>query len=150
MTNLVIDPLKVSLVRGSDEVLNTGPFAEVALGGQYFRLNKTSSKFEKGNATTVTELGRVGGIVLNSVPTVNLTGSIVLVGSNAIVDLGDALDALDYDDPVYVSDTDGGLADSPGTEEKIIGRVVPGYNSTTPDKLLQLIDDPIAVVVEGP
>jgi hypothetical protein len=144
MTDLTIDATKVRLVRHGNNDLETGPVGETGTAGEYYRLNTTTGKLENGNATTPTELGRIAGILLDSVPTANLTGTIVLAGSGAIIDLGDALDALAFNAPVYVSDTDGKIADSAGTEEKIIGRVVPGWNATTADKLLQLIDDPIA------
>lgn len=145
MTALTIDPTKVRLVRHGNNDLVTAPVGETGTAGEYYRLNTTTGKLENGNATTPTELGRVAGILLDSVPTANLTGTIVLAGSGAILDLGDALNGLAFNAPVYVSDTDAGLADAAGTEEKIIGRVIPGFNtsSSTPDKLLMLIDDPI-------
>lgn len=146
MTDLTIDATRVRIVRHGNNDLYTGPVGETGTAGEYYRLNTTTGKLENGNATTPTELGRVAGILVDSVPTANLTGTILLAGSGAIIDLGDALDGLAFDAPVYVSDSDGKIADSAGTEEKIIGRVVPGYNTsgTTPDKLLALIDDPIA------
>lgn len=138
MTNLVVTVCR--LVRGSDEVLETAPVGEAGTAGMYYRLNTTTAKLEKGNATTTGELGNVAGLLLDTEPTVNLTGSIVKLDSHAIVDLGDALDALAFNAPVYVSDTDATIADSAGTVSRIIGRVVPGFghSGTTPDKLLEL------------
>ena len=146
MTDLTIDATKVRIVRHGNNDLYTAPVGETGTAGEYYRLNTTTAKLENGNATTPTELGRVAGILVDSVPTANLTGTIVLAGSGAILDLGNALDGLAFNAPIYVSDTDGKIADSAGTEEKIIGRVVPGFNTSgsTPDKLLALIDDPIA------
>jgi hypothetical protein len=43
-----------------------------------------------------------------------------------------------FDAPVYLSDTDATLADTAGTVSTVIGRVVPGWNATTADKLLLL------------
>lgn len=138
MANLTVDATKVRLVRGSDEVLVTGPMAEAGTAGQYFRLNTTSGKLEKGNGTTAGEVGTVGGVLIDSVATINLPGTIALRGSKAILDMGEALAALAFDASVFLSDTDATLADSAGTVSTVIGKVVPGWNATTADKLLML------------
>jgi len=138
MANLTIDATKVRLVRGSDEVLLTAPMGEAGTAGQYFRLNTTTGKLEKGNGTTTGEVGNIGGILLDSVPTVGMTGTIALRGSKAIVDLGDSVSGIAFDGPVYLSDTDATLADSAGTVPTVIGRIVPGWNATSADKLVLL------------
>ena len=50
------------------------------------------------------------------------------------------LDALNYDAPVYLSDTAGAIADAAGTTSVLIGRVLPVHgherNTGTPSKLL--------------
>lgn len=139
MANLTVDATLIRLVRGSDEVLLTAPMGEAGTAGQYFRLNTTTGKLEKGNGSTTTEVGTVGGVLLDSVATVNLTGTIAIRGSKAILDMGEALASLAFDAPVYLSDTDATLADSAGTVSTVIGRVVPGWNATTADKLLMLV-----------
>lgn len=138
MANLTVSTCR--LVRGSDEVLLTAPVAEAGTSGQYYRLNTTTGKLEKGNATSAAELGNIAGPLVDAVPTVGLPGTIVLADSNALVDLGDALDALAFDAPVFVSDTDATLADSAGTVSRKMGDVVPafGNSSGTADKLLML------------
>lgn len=136
MANLTITTAR--LVRGSDEVLITGPAGEVATPGQYFRLNTTTGKLEKGNGTTAGEVGAIGGVILSAVATVNLTATIAKRKSGAIIDLGEALAALAFDAPVYIGDTDATLSDTAGTVSTVIGRVVPGWNATTADKLLLL------------
>lgn len=138
MGNLTVDASKVRLVRGSDEVLVTGPMGEAATGGQYVRLATATGKIEKGNGTSTTELGTVAGILIDSVATVNLTGSFVKLKSGAIMDLGEALAALAFDAPVYIGDTDGTLSDTAGTASRVVGRVYPGWNATVADKLLML------------
>jgi hypothetical protein len=126
-------------VRGSDEVLHTGPVGEVGTAGEYYRLNTTTGKLENGNATTAGEVGAgTSGILLTSVATANLTGSIALLKSGAIVDLGEALAGLAFGASVFISDTDATLADSTGTVSVVVGHVTPGWNSTTADKLLIL------------
>lgn len=138
MANLTISTCRI--VRASDKDLVTAPVAEAGTPGQYFRLNTTTGKLEKGNATTAAELGNIAGPLVDAQPTVGLPGTIVLADSNAIVDLGDALDALAFDAPVFVSDTDATLADSAGTVSRKMGDIVPAFGnaSGTSDKLLML------------
>jgi tetrahydromethanopterin S-methyltransferase subunit E len=51
--------------------------------------------------------------------------------------VGEALDSLAYGAVVYLSNTDGTLADTAGTVSKKIGVVVPALATvSTPDKLL--------------
>lgn len=139
MANLTIDATKVRLVRADAEDLLTAPVGEAGMAGQYYRLNTTTGKLEKGNGSSAAELGNVAGILIESVPTVNLTGTIALLDSNAILDLGEALAALAFNAPVYVSDTDATLADTAGTVSRVAGRVVPGWASGgTADKLFAL------------
>lgn len=129
---------KCHLVKGDEDAVLTKPVGETGTQGQYYRLNTSSGKLEKGNGSSTTELGNVAGLLLDDVATANLTGSIVLLDSNAIVDLGEALAGLNFNVPIYVSDTDATLATSAGTSSRIVGRVVPGFSNTTPDKLLML------------
>jgi hypothetical protein len=54
---------------------------------------------------------------------------------------GYVLDALNYDAPLYASDTDGRLGDVAGTSPQICGRVIPGNAvsvGVAPDKLLHV------------
>lgn len=141
MANLTLDASKVRLVRGSDEVLLTAPMLEAGTAGQYFRLATATSKLEKGNATSAGEVGTVGGILLDSVPTIGQTGTIVLRGSKAIVDLGEAVAGIAWDGSVFLSDTDATLADSAGTVSTVIAKVVPGWNnpSGVADKLVMMV-----------
>lgn len=138
MANLTITTCR--LVRGSDEVLLTAPVLEVGTQGQYFRLATATGKLEKGNATTAGELGNVAGVLVDDVTPIGMTGTIVLADSNALIDLGDALDALAFDAPVFISDTDATLADSAGTVSRKFGDVVPGFGngSGVADKLLMV------------
>lgn len=136
MANLTITAADVHLVRLNGPAdLVTGPATEAITAGQYVRLNVTTGHTELGNATSATE-ARDGGIALNG----GAAGTTITFAKAGTIDLGDALDALTYDDDVFLSDTDGTLADAAGTTSKIIGRVVPGFGTVTPDKLLQLTD----------
>lgn len=112
----------------------TGPAAEVITAGQFVRFNVTTGQIELGNATTAAE-GRRGGIAIDGAAAVGQTITVVTKG---IVDLGNALGSLTYDDDVYLSNTDGVLGDAAGSVTYIVGVVVPGYASLTPDKLLMV------------
>lgn len=134
--NLSITAANVAAVSkpgdGFDEQ-HTGPAAEAIEAGQYVRFNVSSGKVELGNATTAAE-ARKGGIAINNAG----AGLAVTFVRKGIIDVGNALSALTYDDDVYLSDTDGTLADTHGTETLIVGTVVPGWGHTTADKLLRV------------
>lgn len=105
------------------------------VSGNYARLVPASGKAALGNATTAPELGNMGGMVVGADA---LTGRSVHVVLDGVIDVGDALDALDFDDLVYVSNTDGAFADAAGTVSQVVGVVVPGWAfGSTADKLLR-------------
>lgn len=54
------------------------------------------------------------------------------------VNLGAAMDALDYGDPVYLSDTAGKIASSAGSVTKLIGRVIGAQGGEAMERLLHL------------
>jgi hypothetical protein len=67
--------------------------------------------------------------------------AISVAGANAIVDLGDALSAVAYGAPVYLSDTGtntGVMGDAAGTATRIVGWCIPAFGNTTADKLLRV------------
>jgi hypothetical protein len=112
----------------------TGPAAESVSAGQVVRLDTSTGKLTLANASSASEAGQQRGILLRSADP-NETATAVEEG---LVDVGDALSSLAYDAPVYLSDTDGTLADAAGTVTVLAGRVVPifGNGTSTPDKLL--------------
>lgn len=112
----------------------TGPAGEPFALGEAVRLDTSTGEITPANGSTAAE-ARVLGIVVKEATAANDTVTVAVKG---YVDLGDALDALTYDDDVFLSNTDGTLADTAGTVSTIVGTVVPGYGATTPDKLLRL------------
>lgn len=111
----------------------TGPAAEAITAGNYVRFSVTTGKIEKGNGTTAAE-ARKGGLALNTAA----AGETVTAVRKGLVDLGNALGDLTYDDDVFLSDTDATLADTAGTVSLIVGVTVPAWGATTADKLLRL------------
>lgn len=130
MTNLTITASAVAIVKDIESL--TLPVDEAVTAGQAGRLATATGKLTKSNGTTAAEARAVGVFVRSS----RFVGEAVTLVKRGVLDLGSALDGLDFDDPVYLSDTDGTLADSAGTVTIKIGRVVPGFGNTTADKLL--------------
>jgi len=131
MATLSVTAADVALVQVIEKF--TGPAAEAIAVGQYVRLDTSTGKIALGNGTSAAE-ARKGGIAITSAP----AGMTVTAVRKGIVDFGDALGDLTYDDDVFLSDTDGVLADTAGTTSLIVGTVVPGWGATMADKLLRV------------
>lgn len=117
------------------EQLPAGPTDEALSAGEAIKINTSTGKYTPANGTDAAE-ARAIGLALT---TATYAGQAITVIKKGIVDVGDALDGLNYDQAVYLSDTDGTLADAAGTVSVVVGRVVPGWGATTADKLL-LVD----------
>jgi len=111
----------------------SGPAAESITAGQVVRRDTSNGKVTPSNATTSAE-ARSAGIALQSAA----AGESLEVIRKGLVDLGNILGDLDYDADVYLSDTDGRLADAAGSVEKIVGTVEPVFAHTTADKVLRV------------
>lgn len=113
----------------------TGPAVEAITEGKRCRFDASTGKIALGNGTTADEV-KAGGIAVNAAA----AGQAVTIINQGIVDVGDALDALDYGADIYVSDTDGTFSTAVGdsTVDVIVGQVIPGWDNTTADKLLWL------------
>jgi hypothetical protein len=130
-TNRAIDVVK----KPAHNDQATYPAAEAITAGAGIRLDTTTGRWTNGNGTTAPE-ARVTHIATRTV-----SGGEALTGVRRCTIDGLVLDALAYDAPVYVSDTDGRLADATGTVTALVGRVVPGFAvtlGTAADKLLDV------------
>ena len=132
MADLTITADNVRVVKRADEHQHTAPAVEAIVAGQYIRWS-TAGKFELGNATAAGEVG--DGFIAErdaavGEPCTGLKGPTLL-------DVGDALSGLAYGASVYLSDTDGTLADAAGTVSTVVGKVVPGWAGSA-KKLLRL------------
>jgi hypothetical protein len=114
--------------------------------GQVFRIDATTGKATKANATNATEAGQASLGVYNSglylaIDQARQAGNAVTGVKKGLID-GFELSALGYGAQVYLSNTDGSLADVTGTittNTPLVGRVVPAPLTGTPtvqDKLL--------------
>lgn len=117
--------------------------AEAITIGQAVRLDTTTGKATKANASGAAEADFFG-IAMRSVQ----AGEAVTVLHRGILD-GFDLSGMDYSESVFLSNTDGALADAAGSETFIVGRVIPAMATTLGtayDKLL-LIDPPVSATV---
>lgn len=129
MTDLVIS--SVSIVRWTDKF--TAPSQEAFAVGEAMRLH-TDGRVTPANGTTAGE-ANFQGIATEEA---DREGQGITVVREGIVDVGDALDAMAFGDPIYLSDTDGTFATTAGTVSTICGRVIPGWGSLTSDKLFHV------------
>lgn len=125
---------KVSIVESVMQM--TLPAAEAITAGAPVRLDTSTGRFTNANGTTAAE-ARIYGIAARTV----VAGAPVTAIRKGVMD-GFALSGLAYDAAVYLSDTDGTLADAAGTVSLAVGRVIPGASNNIGvglDKLL-LVD----------
>lgn len=102
----------------------TLPAAEAITAGMAVRLDTSSGKFTKANGSAAGE-ARIWGIATKTVA----SGMPVTAIRKGVMDGWD-LSGLNYDAAVYLSDTDGRLADANGTVNVAVGRVIPGTSTT--------------------
>lgn len=142
MTDLVITSCRIVQAQDKD----TLPFAEALEPGQAVRLDDSTGKLTKANGTTADEAQMVG--VLATEGGAGVRGTFVRQG---LLDVGNALSALDYGATIFLSDTDGALADAAGTIEVPVAVVWPAFGTSgVADKLLK-VDVPLVAppAVEG-
>ena len=113
---------------------STGPAGEAIVAGQLVHFGTATGKYLLANGTGATTVAGPLGIALNG-GTTNITISVLHKG---LLDVGEALAALDYSDPVYAANTAGVLGDAAGSVSTVVGRVVPGWGAITADKLLRI------------
>lgn len=99
----------------------TLPAAETIAPGSPVRLDTTTGKFTNANATLAAE-ARIYGIATGTHSIV--AGMPVTAVRRGVLDGYTFTQA--YDAAIYLSDTDGTLADAAGTVSTVVGRVVPG------------------------
>lgn len=106
--------------------------------GTYLRVDPTTAKAMLGNAQTADEVGTLRGIALSNQKHV---GDSVTLLRHGLCDWGDALDGMDVGAPIFVSNTDGTLADAAGTvTTAIVGYVWPVWEHDRVVKKLAYIN----------
>lgn len=136
MTAITLEYFKV--VEKWDEITVKSGETVSSRAGKYLRVDGTSGKAMLGNATSATEVGTLRGIAETNE---RYLGDSVTLLRYGLVDFGNGLDAMDYGAPIYLSDTDGTLADSAGTTATaIVGYVWPVHEADGTVKKLAMID----------
>ena len=144
MADLTITAAEVAPVRVLEQ--STGPAHEAIDAGEAVYLVAATGKYALADENAAWPADRLNGIAISSANQANITITVVKKG---IIDLGDALDAMDYGDPVYLSATAGKLSDVSVGDGRIVGQVVPGWGATTADKLLSVDLSVAAIVMES-
>lgn len=133
MADLTITSTDVAAVKVIEQ--DTAPSHEAIDAGEALYYVAATGKVGLADGNGAAPLNDPKGIAIK---TANAAGITVTFVKKGVIDLGDALAGLNFDDPVYLSHTPGALADAdPGTTI-IVGRVVPGWGYTTADKLLRI------------
>jgi hypothetical protein len=92
-----------------------------------------TGKAGKADANGAAPLNEVEGVAIKTAANANDTITFVIEGW---LDVGDALDAMDYGAPVFLSNTAGLMADADPGAGIQIGEVWPAWGHTTADKIL--------------
>lgn len=125
---------RVEIVQSIEQL--TAPCAESITPGAPVRFDTTAGTFTNSNGTTTGEAD-VYGIATGD--KIKAAGETITAVAKGILD-GFVL-AGNFSSKVYLSDTDGRLADAAGTVSTVVGQVVPGTATTRGvayDKLLRV------------
>ena len=124
---------KVFIVESIEQM--TLPAAEAITAGAPVRIDTSTGKFTNANASSSGE-ARVYGIATQTVAAgFGLTA--IAQGVMGGWDFG----SRDYDATMYLSDTDGRIADANGTVNTPVGQIVPAHAQklgSNPDRLLRV------------
>lgn len=107
-------------IRAVESIIQmTLPAGETLKAGDMVKINTTTGKFEKANATTAAE-GRAYGVALGSVYADNPVTAL-RKGVVAGFDLG----TTTFDQAIYLDNGDGSIGTAAGSVSIVVGRVVP-------------------------
>src|SRR5574341_715395 len=122
---------KAEVVQSFEQL--TAPAIEAIVAGAPVRIDTATGKFTNANATTLAE-AKAYGLAVRTVA----AGEALTAVRRGIL-AGFDLSGLNFDALLYLSNTDGRIADVNGTITSIMGRVIPGFavsTGITADKLL--------------
>ena len=117
----------------------TLPTDEAITAGMAVRISTTTGKFTKANGTGAAE-ARAWGVATRTAA----SGQALTAIRMGVMDGWD-LSAMDYDAPVYLSDTDGRLSTVAGTTSVVIGRVIAGTSTTLGTAYDKILHVPVGV-----
>lgn len=123
-------PANVKVVKAIDLV--SGPASEPINAGQLVGLVAATGQWALADADLVMVCR---GIAVTTANQANISIDVLKKG---IVDIDGVADAMDYGADVFPSDTAGLMADAVVNAQPAIGYIVPGWGTTTADKLLRV------------
>ncbi len=123
---------RVEVVESIEQL--TLPAVEAITPGSPVRLDTSTGKFTNANGSTAAE-ARVYGIAVGSHAI--SAGMPVTAVRRGVLDGFSFSQA--YDAAIYLSDTDGSLADSAGTVSTVVGRVMPGISELNGSAFAKLL-----------
>jgi hypothetical protein len=133
MADLTITASDVAVVKAIEQF--TVPAHEVLAAGNAAYLVAATGKAGKADANGAAPINEPEGVAIKSAFYANEAVTIIQQGW---VDLGAALDGLNYGDPVWLSNTAGALADADPGAGIIVGEVWPAFGAATADKILRV------------
>lgn len=100
----------------------------------------TTGKATAGSAGAAGTAGVIGVNLSHKLTVANQPAHLLRRGKVALYDANGAniLDGLAYGAQVYLSNTEGRLADAAGTVSVVVGRVIPLWDQATPTKILDI------------
>ena len=117
------------------QIRKTLPLGETLVVGDAVRQDTSTGKWTGANGTTTTE-NRIWGVLVS----VDEAGAVGTAIRSGLID-GFDLSGMNYDAPVYLSDTNKKLDTAAGTVSTVVGRVEAGPCTTlgtAADKLLRV------------
>lgn len=125
MANIaLVTAAKVEIVESFEQM--TAPAEETIVAGAPVRLNTSTGKFSNANAGSAAE-ARVYGIATKSV----IAGQALTAIRRGVMDGFAFTSGTDFFEDVWLSDTDGRIADAAGTVAVSLGKCIPGTSVTT-------------------
>ena len=133
MSDLSITASDVAAVEVIEQV--SGPVAAAVDAGEVCYIVAANGKYNLADQGESAPVNDPEGVAIVDGSLANATVTLVRQG---VVDLGNALDGMDYGATVYLSDTAGKLADADPGNGIVVGEVVPIWGETTADKALRV------------
>ena len=132
---------RVRVIDARAEDQFSAPADEAITVGKVVRWNDSSGEITTANGTAAGEADAIGINISGKTNAANMPADVLCDGLVLLLDSSDAniLAGLDYGVPVYLSDTDGRLADAAGTVSRVMGYVYALWDQSTPTKVLRLV-----------
>lgn len=133
MTAISVTATDVAAVKVIEK--HTGPAGATIAAGDVVYLIAASGKFGLADEDDSAPVNEPEGIAITG----GVANETITIVKQGLVDLGDALDGLDYGAIVYLdATTPGDMNDADPGNTVVVGEVWPSWGATTADKLLRV------------